>query len=60
MINQAETERLRFVEERDGKDEALAFAKQTMAIYRQAVLNKNHFGSTRTYRQRFIEGYLSF
>lgn len=36
------------------------FAKRTMQIYRRAVLNKNHYASTRTFRKGFIQSYLDF
>lgn len=63
----SEFERLHFVEQRDGLAGALAFARQTMVIYRKAVMlsrkrghEKPHFASLPEYRRQFIESYLVF
>lgn len=63
----AEEERLQFVENRDGKQGAINFARQTMQLYRKAVLtsrkrgHKNpHFASLPEYRRNFIESYCAF
>lgn len=62
-----EAERLKFIEERDGKQAALEFALRTMRIYRKAVLtsrkrgfSKPHHASLEQYRRSFIESYLAF
>ena len=34
------------------------WAKNTMRIYRKAVLDKNHFASKGEYRRKFIQSYL--
>lgn len=67
MIHDLEFERLSTIEERDGKDAALEFAKTCLKIYRSCVLHsrkrgyiKPHFGSTPLYRRKFIVSYLSF
>jgi len=66
MIN-CETERLNFIEARDGKAAAIEFAQRTMAIYRKSVLQsrkrgfaKPHHASIPEYRETFIESYLAF
>lgn len=58
----SEHQRLAFIEGRDGKDAAIAFAKQTYQNYRKAVLSsrkrgvtKIHFASLPEYRRSFIE-----
>ena len=58
----AEHSRIAFVEQRDGKEAAIAFAKQTYRIYRTAVLSsrkrkatKVHFASLPEYKRSFIE-----
>jgi hypothetical protein len=63
----AEEERLKFIEERDGVEGAVTFAKQTLATYRRCVLhsrkrgfNPPHHASLPEYRQGFIESYLAF
>jgi len=62
-----ESQRLTFIEQRDGKEAAANFAKQTLRIYRKAVLtsrkcgcNKPHYASLREYRRSFIESYCAF
>lgn len=59
-----ESQRLKFVETRDGKQAAIDFAEQTMRIYRKAVLSsrkrgyeKPHHASLPGYRRGFIESY---
>ena len=63
----AEEERLSFTEKRDGIDGAVAFAKQSMAVYRTCVLrsrkrgfDRPHHASLPEYRRGFIESYLAF
>lgn len=60
----SESARIAFLEQRDGKDGALEFAKRTIHIYRKAVLTsrKKGFGkpnhaSLPEYRRSFIESY---
>lgn len=62
-----ESHRLEFIEGRDGKDAALAFARRTLAIYRKCVLrsrkrcfDKPHHASLPEYRRGFIESYCAF
>lgn len=50
-----ETERLLFIEKRDGKDAAIAFAKQGIKTYRACVLR-----SRTDFRRKMIESYLSY
>lgn len=66
-VEMVEKQRLQFVKERNGKEAAIAFAKQTMTIYRAAVLasrkrgyEKPHHASLPEYRKRFIKSYCSF
>lgn len=63
----AEDLRLAFVENRDGVDGAVNFAKRAMSQYRKAVLNSRKRGSVKPshaslpeYRRGFIESYLAF
>ncbi len=49
-----EGERIRFLLERDGPEEALAWVKRTLAIYRRAVLDPAHFASSAGYRRDFL------
>lgn len=66
MPDGPESQRLRFLISRDGVDGAVAFALQTLRIYRQSVLKNGrhnrqfHFASTREYRRKFIEAYCHF
>ena len=62
-----ETQRLAFIEGRDGKTAARAFARQTMSAYRKAVLSSRkrghtnpHHASLPEYREGFIRSYLAF
>ena len=62
-----ETHRLKFIEQREGKQAAIDFALQTMKIYRICVLNsrkrgsvKSHHASLPQYRRGFIESYQAF
>lgn len=62
-----ETARLTFIEQRDGLEGAIAFAKQTIKTYRTCVLHSrkhgktsNHYASVSEYKRTFIESYLSF
>jgi len=45
---------------RRGQDAARAYACQTLRVYRQAVLNPQHFASTPPYRRAFIMSYLFY
>lgn len=63
----AEEQRLAFVEQRDGKQAAIAFARQGMQVYRTCVLrsrkrgfDRPHHASFPEYRRGFIESYLAF
>lgn len=65
-MEQLEINRLKFVEERDGKLGAMEFAKRTLAIYRKAVLTsrkrghtKPHHASLPEFREGFIRSYLT-
>jgi len=56
---------LEFLEKTKGKEAALALAKQTMAVYKTAILTSRkrgfaspHFGSLPEYRRSFISFYL--
>lgn len=58
-----ETERLRFVESRDGRPSAIAFAQQCLRIYRAAVKRgkdgrRSGYGSA--YRRALLESCLDF
>lgn len=62
---EAEHYRLSFIEGRDGKEAALAFASNTLKIYRKAVLSgrkqgyaKPHHASLPEYKRSFIKSYL--
>ena len=71
-----ETDRLAFVEQRDGIQGAVAFARQGVRIYRSCVLQSArrgygvkgsayadktpHHASFREYRRGFIESYIAF
>lgn len=55
---QPETERLKFIYDRDGYDGVVDFAKRTMKIYRQAVIR--HDGFARSKRKLYIQSYLAF
>lgn len=62
---QREIERIACVEQRDGVDGALEFARRTVDIYRKAVLQtvrrgnaKAHFASSIQFKRGFIESYL--
>lgn len=58
--------RIRFLIERDGFDAALEWCRNTMKIYRTAVLDrgchnrKPHYASTREFKKTFILSYLDF
>ena len=72
----AEEQRLAFVEQRDGVQGAVAFARQGIKIYRSCVLQSArrgygvkgsayadkspHHASFREYRRGFIDSYLAF
>ncbi len=61
-----EWQRIKFLIERDGLVTALEWCRQTMKIYRSAVLwhgdinQKPHHASTRGYKKTFILSYLDF
>ena len=48
--NKTETARLALLQERDGREAALAWAKRTIKAYQDAVENPHHFASSREYR----------
>lgn len=54
----AERERIDRIVQRDGAEQARAWARRTEALYRTAVLDPRHFAHTPEYRRRFIEAYL--
>ena len=72
----SEKQRLDFIIERDGLDEAIAFAKRNVVIYRKCVLQsqkklnatpkhlrkfeKPHHASFREFRRKFIQSYCDF
>lgn len=63
----SEKQRLDFIIERDGLNEAVVFAKRTKVIYRKAVLmsrrrgyEKPHHASFREFRSKFIQSYCDF
>lgn len=63
----AEEQRLAFVEQRDGVEGAVEFARQGIKIYRTCVLRsmkrgfaKPHHASLPEYRRGFIESYLAW
>ena len=49
--------RIAWLIERDGVEQARAWARRTEALYRAAVLDRSHFAHTGDYRRRFIESY---
>ncbi len=63
-MSKPESQRLAFIEQRDGLQAAKAWAKRTMRIYRTAVLKNGkdgsdpHYASGKNYRRKFIESYL--
>ena len=46
--------------EREGSTAARRYARQTMRVYRRAVLNPAHFASTTQYRRAFVMSYLFY
>jgi hypothetical protein len=59
-MNASASERARIerLVERDGAQQARAWARRTEALYRTAVLDHSHFAHSGEYRRRFIESYL--
>jgi len=59
-----ESERIKFIEDRDGVSGALEFAKRTIMIYRKSVLKRGgpnrefHHASIKQYRRGYIESYV--
>lgn len=51
--------RITFYENRDGREGAIAFARDTLRTYRLAVLDRHHHASLPEYRPRFIASYLA-
>lgn len=49
-----------YLVEHRGRDAALTYARQTLQVYRKAVLNRQHFASTAQYRRAFIMSYLFY
>lgn len=54
----SERARIAWLVERDGVEQARAWARRTEALYRTAVLDRSHFAHSGNYRRRFIESYL--
>lgn len=54
-----ETERLTFMRNRDGQEELVKFAKQSMIAYRRTVL-KGGFATMKENRLNYIRSYLEF
>lgn len=52
-----EADRLRFLEQSWGRDAALAFAQQTMRIYRRAVVRRSPPAGNPEYRLRLLASY---
>lgn len=62
-----ETERIAFIENRDGKEAALVFVKQTFSVYRKSLyqsrkrgFQKPHHATLPEYRLGFIQSCLAF
>jgi len=61
-----EKSRIEFLIKRDGLEATKKWVAQTMQTYRRAVLDKGdinkhgNVASTRAYRRKYIESYLSF
>ena len=60
-----EDDRLTLLIDRDGLQAAVAFAKQTMGIYRTCFFTRTkngqkHYCHDKKYRRSFIESYLAF
>ncbi len=61
-----EWNRIRFLIERDGLESALEWCRNTMKIYRTAVLDrgninrKPHYASCREFKKNFILSYIDF
>jgi hypothetical protein len=62
-----ETERLTFIEMRDGKAAAMVWATEKMKSYKNALLQTRRWGHARPhhatlpqFRKSFIESYLAF
>ena len=49
-----------YLEEHRGRDAALKYAKQTLQVYRNAVLDHHHFAATAHYKRAFIMSYLFY
>ena len=56
--HEAERDRIARVSARDGVEQARAWARRTLALYRTAVLDHDHYAHTPAYRRRFIASYL--
>lgn len=59
-VSTSESSRIAFLQARDGDAAALAWVKQTLAIYRRSVLNPSHFASSAGYRRLFLESCAEF
>lgn len=55
-----EGDRIARLVKRDGDDAARQWARRTAAIYRQSVLNRQHFAHLADHRRRFVRAYLEF
>lgn len=53
----SEIDRINFIVERDGALAAAKFVRQTIKIYRRAVLNTKGFAPLPEYRAKFIKSY---
>lgn len=52
--------RIGFLVARDGEAAAVAWVRRTLAIYRRAVLEGEHFASTPEYRHLFLASCADF
>lgn len=61
-----EWNRIRFLIERDGLEDALLWCRNTLKIYRSAVLDRGndnrraHYASTREFKATFVRSYQDF
>lgn len=46
--------RIEFVLKRDGLAAAIAYARQTLTVYRKALADPKHFATSRQYRKSFV------
>lgn len=50
-----ESIRMKFLEERDGKEQALVIAKRNLEIYRCCARNRKHFAHNAAYRASYVQ-----